>query len=105
MAEPVSGGDTPEIGGFASSVIAGTNSRAKGHLDAAEMGLTREPVQSKGQHFRKLQALPHHSSWGRVEKKGDEEGQAITWAHKAPSKLEAGRGQGQYMGGRHWSQD
>ena len=35
-----SGGDTPEIGGSTSSVIAGTNSRAKGHLDpvAAETG-------------------------------------------------------------------
>lgn len=60
VAEP-SGGDTPEIGGFASSVIPETNSRAKGHLNA-KMGLTREPVQSKGQHFRKLQGLGHHSS-------------------------------------------
>ena len=73
MAEP-SGGDTPEIGGFASSVIAGTNSRAKGHLDpvAAKTGLTREPVQSKGQHFRKLQGLLHHSSWGSAQKKVEE---------------------------------
>ena len=63
VAEP-SGGDTPEIGGFASSVIPETNSRAKGHLDpvAAKTGLTREPVQSKGQHFRKLQGLHHQSS-------------------------------------------
>ena len=39
-----SGGDTPEIGGSTSSVIAGTNSRAKGHLDpvAAETGVTRK---------------------------------------------------------------
>ena len=45
-----SGGDTPEIGGSTSSVIAGTNSRAKGHLEpvAAEMGLTTKRVQSKG---------------------------------------------------------
>ena len=69
-----SGGDTPEIGGSTSSVIAGTNSRAKGHLDpvAAEMGLTRKQVQSKGDNTSAncRVCFITHPEAGRREKEG-----------------------------------